>query len=402
MMNPFKKVSLLFLSLMMFSFASCELIEDYLPPKDNGTDLPVHDQAKLITDSTTTNTVWALQSVMLDGNDFTEQYIKFYDKKLYNSYLDIRTNGTFTGFLREDRYNASEGHQWELDGDTLHADHAYVVKKLTDTELVLERHEHYSVFKDNWSGDVMTYTFKKVKADEYYSHLLHTGEWILVNADIHSGSFNRYPFGMNQSMYLRKDSTFMGKFLFQSVGSADTPLAWSFNDDANTITIGNETYKILKATLDELLLVREGYIEYIDPVDKYRLTGTEMTFYFKAGEDTEFFEPQEAIGESIITDRWEVKSIGLEGRDITTPEDKEEQFLEINGNGTFSGQLIHYVWSTGTSEPNNWILRDDQLVLEQRGYPTKYFTITMVHETEMEMLITNDEGSVYTYLFKRK
>lgn len=141
---------------MMFSFSSCELIEDMLPVP--GTEEPEPEPETpsplemLVTDSLTTGLVWQLQQVQLDGADFTAAYDQVY--QLESSYLDIRSDGTFSGALLDETYY--DDPEWKAEGNVLTLSHEYIVQGLSPTQMVLER-----TLPAGGPGEVVTYVFMK-------------------------------------------------------------------------------------------------------------------------------------------------------------------------------------------------------------------------------------------------
>lgn len=158
-MKTLRPFTLLVLTLMMFSFSSCEMLEDMLPVPGVEEPAPEPEPEEpsplemLVTDSLTTGLVWQLQQVQLDGADFTAAYDQVY--QLQNSYFDIRSNGTFSGALLGETYEDS---QWQAEGQVLTLGHDYQVQALTPTQMVLARQLPAD---SGFPGEVVTYVFVK-------------------------------------------------------------------------------------------------------------------------------------------------------------------------------------------------------------------------------------------------
>lgn len=159
-MKTLRPFTLLVLTLMMFSFSSCEMIEDMLPVPGVEEPAPEPEPEEpsplemLVTDSATTNLVWQLQQVYLDGTDITAQYDQAY--QLQDSYLDIRSNGTFSGALLGETYY--DDPEWQAEGQVLTLEHDYLVQGLTPTQMVLDRQLPAG---SGIPGEVITYVFVK-------------------------------------------------------------------------------------------------------------------------------------------------------------------------------------------------------------------------------------------------
>lgn len=157
-MRTLRPITLLVLTLMMFSFSSCELVEDMLPVPGIEEPEPEPEAPSplemLVTDSATTDLVWQLQQVQLDGADFTAAYDQVY--QLQSSYFDIKSDGTFSGALLGETYYDNPA--WQAEGQVLTLGHDYMVQALTPTQMVLARQLPAD---SGFPGDVVTYVFVK-------------------------------------------------------------------------------------------------------------------------------------------------------------------------------------------------------------------------------------------------
>lgn len=156
-MKTLRPFTLLMLTLMMFSFSSCEMMEDMLPVPGVEQPEPEPEEPSplemLVTNEATTGLVWQLQQVQLDGADMTAAYDQAYS--LQSSYFDIRSDGTFSGALLGETYEDSP---WQAEGQVLTLGHEYLVQALTPTQMVLSRELPEG---SGFPGDVVTYVFVK-------------------------------------------------------------------------------------------------------------------------------------------------------------------------------------------------------------------------------------------------
>ena len=144
---------------------------------------------------------------------------------------------------------------------------------------------------------------------------------------------------------------------------------------------------------------------HVDPNTGYLYRGDYLTYHFEKG-DTRTPpepepEPEQYFHDGLVIGDWAVEKIMKDGVDVSSPQDRTQQYLHIEEDGTFNGRFLDYVYN---NDPHTWDVIEDKVVITHATglYPVLSTKVLTGDETRIVVEIPDSKGVLYTYHLTRK